>query len=154
MIEELYNTCYDELLCWCVALTKQKAQAEDLVQEAFLRAIRHRTLLEQMAFRKRRAWMFRTVRNLYVDELRKAAAAVRKEGLLFGLPVCSGDYSDGECAQMLKALSEEERVLFVMRYLQGYNSVEIGKLFGLPPATVRSKLVSARKRLRKEWENT
>lgn len=49
---------------------------------------------------------------------------------------------------LLEDLPEEEGRVFVMRYLMGYNSRQIGELLSLPPGTVRYKLSSARKRLR------
>ena len=50
--------------------------------------------------------------------------------------------------QLLARLPETERVLIVMRYLQGYNSTQIGQILELPPGTVRTKLASARKHLK------
>ena len=54
--------------------------------------------------------------------------------------------------QLLEQLPEQEGVLFAMRYFQGYNSRELGQMFGLPEGTVRSKLLLARKHLRKLLE--
>ena len=36
-----------------------------------------------------------------------------------------------------------------MRYIEGYNSTELGEIFDLPPSTVRSRLSSARKKMSK-----
>ena len=63
------------------------------------------------------------------------------------------DYGELENAQLLSGLPEEERILFTMRYLEGYNARELGELFGIPPATVRMRLASARKHLQREWED-
>ncbi|MDO4454050.1 MAG: sigma-70 family RNA polymerase sigma factor [Eubacteriales bacterium] len=57
-----------------------------------------------------------------------------------------------DCSDMLKILPDEERVLFVMRYLQGYTSSEIGRMFQIPDGTVRSRLASARRKLRQIWD--
>ena len=40
--------------------------------------------------------------------------------------------------------------MFTMRYFEGYNARELGEIFDLPAATVRSRLASAKRRLR-EW---
>lgn len=50
--------------------------------------------------------------------------------------------------QLLNGLPGDEGVLFVMRYLEGYTSKELGEFFGLPPGTVRSRLSDARKHLK------
>ena len=47
MIDELYNSLYKELTGWCTAMTGSRALAEDLVQEAFLRALINVSLLEE-----------------------------------------------------------------------------------------------------------
>ena len=47
-------------------------------------------------------------------------------------------------------LPEGERALFLLRYFQGYDAAELGRIFGLPPSTVRSRLSAARRRL-KRW---
>lgn len=52
-----------------------------------------------------------------------------------------------EWEDLLNSLPDMEGVLFAMRYLQGYNSTQIGEIFSMPPGTVRSKLSSARKHL-------
>ena len=66
----------------------------------------------------------------------------------------TGEYTEIDCSQMLDLLPDEERVIFVMRYLEGYTSIEIGNLFQLSGSTVRSRLASARKRLRKAWSES
>ena len=58
------------------------------------------------------------------------------------------ELKDLEWQQLLSTLPDEEELLFTMRYLQGYNSKQLGELFGMPSGTVRSKLSSARKHLR------
>ena len=73
MIDELYDSLYKELTGWCTAMTGSRTLAEDLVQEAFLRALINAGLLEELDAAKRRAWMYRTVKNLYIDRKRREA---------------------------------------------------------------------------------
>lgn len=151
MIDELYDTLYQELTGWCTAMTGNKAMAEDLVQEAFLRALLHAGLLEALDAGKRRAWMYRTVKNLYIDRKRRDAFETMAEQL----PeegAEDAEYAQVDDEQLLSVLTPEERLLFTMRYLEGYNSAELGHMFGLPPGTVRSRLSGARHRLRRALE--
>ena len=140
MIEDLYEKYRAELIRWCRRMTQNESAAEDLVQEAFYRALHHTQELDGMDLAQGRAWLYRTVRNLFVDRFRRE----RREAVMAELP---------EDAQLLSGLPEEERILFTMRYLEGYNSRELGELFGIPPATVRMRLASARKHLQREWED-
>lgn len=147
MIDELYDSLYRELTGWCTAMAGNKTVAEDLVQEAFLRALINGELLEGMDAGKRRAWMYRTVKNLYIDRKRREAFETMAEQL----PeegAWDAEYAQVDDEQLLSVLTPEERILFTLRYLEGYNSAELGKLFGLPSGTVRFRLSGARHRLR------
>ena len=55
MIDELYDSLYQELTGWCTAMAGSRTQAEDLVQEAFLRAMLNIGLLQELDAGKRRA---------------------------------------------------------------------------------------------------
>lgn len=167
MIDELYHSLYKELTGWCTSMTGSRTLAEDLVQEAFLRALINADLLEGLDHARRRAWMYRTVKNLFVDKKRREVFEstvwqIPEEG--FGerlTKACEesfeesfeeAGYAQVDDAQLLGLLTPEERMLFTLRYLQGYNSAELGELFHMSPGTVRSKLSGARRRLRQSLE--
>lgn len=167
MIDELYHSLYKELTGWCTSMTGSRTLAEDLVQEAFLRALINADLLEGLDHARRRAWMYRTVKNLFVDKKRREAfestmRQIPEEGLGERLTKgCEESFEEGfveagyaqvDDAQLLGLLTPEERMLFTLRYLQGYNSAELSELFHMPPGTVRSKLSGARRRLRQSLE--
>mgnify|MGYP001025812011 CR=1 FL=1 len=151
MIDELYDALYRELTGWCASMTGSRTLAEDLVQEAFLRALINAELLADLDFSRRRAWMYRTVKNLYIDRKRRESfETVMEQMPEEGLD--EAQYARIDDDQLLAALAPDERQLFTLRYLEGYNSAELGRLFGLPAGTVRSKLSGARSRLRQMLE--
>ena len=147
MLEQLYQRYHRELLRWCQSMTGDPSVSEDLVQEAFLRAISNQALLEGLSEAQRRAWLYRTVKNQYLDRLRHARFETAAESLPESLRR-SPEYDRIDWEQLLDSLPGQEGVLFALRYLEGYTSAELGKLFGLPPGTVRSKLSLARKHLK------
>ena len=57
-------------------------------------------------------------------------------------------FDEVETEQILLLLPQDVRLLFRMRYLEGYNSSELGEIFNLPPGTVRAKLSAAKKLLK------
>ena len=132
--------------------------AEELVHDAFLKAMTSWETLQGLTYTQQRAWMYRTVRNLFVDRYRK-----HQRELLAGY-VFDGEQTGGSSSpkppaessreneilwgMVLSQLAEEERALFIMRYLMGYTSKELGDMYSLPPGTVRSKLHSAKKKIR------
>ena len=146
MIEGLNSTYYKELLGWCKSMTQDTQQAEDLVQEAFLRAIDHTMLLESLKEKQRRSWMYQTIKNLYIDKLRHTSF----ETMVEEIPEAAAEtdeFSKISYEQAILQLPKEEQELFIMQY-QGYDSTELGRIFGMPAGTIRAKLSSARKRLR------
>lgn len=146
MIEEFYHVHYKELLGWCQSMTQNRQQAEDLVQEAFLRAISHTELLNHMKEKQRLSWMYHTIKNLYIDKIRHASFETAVEEIP-ELVAKSDEFSQISYEQAILQLPQEERELFVMQY-QGYNSTELSQIFDIPAGTVRAKLFSARKKLR------
>lgn len=165
MIEELYTSCHEELVKWCKGMCQDLSLAEDLVHEGFFRAMKNAELLDRLDFRQRRAWMYRTIKNLYVDHVRhkafeyscefEQAVSERDRGRQTGHDVLYYDqmeYIQADYEQLLDSLPEGEGVLLAMRYLYGYNSKELGQILGLEPATVRARLSVARKHMRTALE--
>lgn len=112
-----------------------------------------RTLINSFTERQCKAWLFTTARNLYCDQLRRAA----KEEQLLSTFFPEEDRAEPdsaldtvEAASLLALLTPEERRLFTLRYTAGYNASEIGQLLSLPPGTVRSRLAQIRHRLKTE----
>lgn len=148
-MEELYQETQDALLRYCVSLAHDESAAEDLAQETFLRAWTHLDELEDLAPAQRRAWLRRTARNLWIDNLRKHSRETFPGDEALEMASFEEDFTRGEVWHLLNCLPPEEGPLFRMRYFEGWNAAELGEIFDLPPGTVRSRLSSARKRLQK-----
>ena len=73
MWEALYKAHYPELLRYCAAACHDPALAEDLTQEVFLKALQNVDTFEGLGPSQRRAWLYRTARNLFVDAMRRTA---------------------------------------------------------------------------------
>lgn len=147
MIEELYTSYHNELVKWCQTMTDSHELAEELVQEAYLRAMLHQDMLEMLQEKQRRAWLYRTVKNLYIDNIRHRSFEDVVEDVPENVEEPQ-EFTEFEWIKLLESLPDIEGVLFSLRYLQGYNSNQLGRMFNLPSGTVRSKLSSARKHLR------
>lgn len=149
MWEALYERHYPELLKYCMAACRDRALAEDLVQETFLKALQNPDTMEDLGPCQRRAWLFRTMKNLFRDRYRRAVLESRH------LQTLDADaaYNDPgiqqvENEQVLKTLAPEDRVLFRLRYIEGYNAAEISEMLDMPPGTIRSRLSRCRKLLK------
>lgn len=147
MVEDVYEKYHQELVRWCQKMTKNRDMAEELVQEAFLRAMLNEELFHRLNDKQQRSWLYRTVKNIYVDRVRHTC----RETVVEELPNMQKEQEEMtavEWESLLNSLPDMEGLLFVMRYLEGYNSKQIGELFQIPLGTIRSKLSSARKHLR------
>ena len=149
-VQDLYAKFYKELLAYCKAMTKSTASAEDLVQETYMRAFTHWEDVEDLSTSQCRAWLYRTARNLFIDQARKLARETPAEEEQLSLASFEEDLTQAAVAQLIARLPDGERTLFTMRDFEGYNARELGEMFDLPAATVRSRLASAKRRLR-EW---
>ncbi len=150
MIEELYTAFYDRLLRYCVAAARgDRHTGEDLAQETFLRALTHIGEVESLSRAQQFAWLKKTARNLYIDRVRKLSRESCVEQVDLERDAFEEDHSAAAVKQLVGRLPEEERTIFILRHFEGYNASEIGEIFSLPPATVRSRLASARRRLKK-----
>jgi RNA polymerase sigma-70 factor (ECF subfamily) len=67
--------------------------------------------------------------------------------------VTEDDLSEVMVRQLCGELPDNEKDLFWLRYMEGYNSSELGKLYDLPASTVRARLLSARKKITKLYYN-
>jgi RNA polymerase sigma-70 factor (ECF subfamily) len=145
-------------LAYCVALgvLHNTAEAEDVAQEAMLRAYRsfHR-LRDRERFR---GWLVRMAFRLALDRIRSKNRRERHEttamrvaeesqrGASIENLVASREF-ERQVARALDALPEKLRIVMVLAAIEGYNTREVAKLAGVPEGTVKSRLFLARKKL-------
>jgi len=141
-------------------LVRDRALAEDLAQDAFVRAFaRLRTYDPERRFS---AWFFQILRNIVIDHIRrKRVAAISLDELQAGgypeppseNPESSPE-ADVERKELGRALEEglqriraEHREAIVLRYQQGLTVDEIAGILHLPEGTVKTYLHRGRKEL-------
>lgn len=151
MWDEVYRALREELTRYCRGLCRSEAAAQDLAQDAFLRALQNSDSFTALSPKQQRAWLYRTAHNLFCDRDRRAR---REQQLLdevraFGQDSPAGEDAFGsvELQLLLNRLAPQERTLFYLRYAEGYNATELGEMFGQPPSTIRARLAKARMQL-------
>jgi RNA polymerase sigma-70 factor (ECF subfamily) len=141
VLSELYAEAREPLQRYALRLTRDPDRAEDLVQETFLRAMAHLALLSGLGASQRRAWLYRVLKNLFLDQVRRKArldAILQRLAQLAAvddLPVV-----DVEVNRLIDAAPIQYREVLFRRYIRGQTSDQIGQELGLPAATVRSRL--------------
>lgn len=129
-----------------------RADAEDVFQEVFLRLLRDTTVFRDTEHLK--AWLLRVTVNC-CNDLRRSAW-FRRTAPLEAAPETAAPMLDGhdELWQAVRALPDDLRTAVWLHYVEGYGTDEIAAMTGCRPATVRTRLHRARKRLKLELEGT
>ncbi len=141
-------------LAYRVALgvLRNSAEAEDVAQEAMLRAYRN---FHRLRDRDRfRAWLVRTAWRLALDRIRSAGRRERREravvegcGAAQVESVVATREFERHFAAALDELPEKLRMVIVLAAIEGYNTREVAKLLDIPEGTVKSRLHWARQQL-------
>lgn len=137
-----------ELRAYAVAICSSRDDAEDLVQDAIERALRAEG--RPRVPDELRPWMFRVIRNLHYDELRKLR--VRREYLAAERRLSDEAGSSDTARDVLiriafEKLPPETREVLCLVDIMGLKYVEAAKVMDVPPGTVMSRISRARKAL-------
>lgn len=156
-VDSLYNTAY--------RLTRNAADAEDLVQEAYLKAYRHYDKFQEGTNLK--AWLFKIMKNTFINNYRKnqrvppqSDFAELEQGGLEGKvrEDAAGRIKDPEeeflativdeqVQEALDSLSEDYRMAVILADLENFSYKEIAEILEVPVGTVMSRLYRGRKQL-------
>jgi RNA polymerase sigma-70 factor (ECF subfamily) len=130
---------------------RHREDAEDVAQEAFVRA--HRSLSQLRDRERFRAWLVRMTWRLAIDRLRtEKRRAIREMAVETERGVTAEQLASAqERARRLWAaideLPEKLRIAIVLASIEGHDVAEVGRLLDIPEGTVKSRLFLARKQL-------
>lgn len=147
--EEFYQACFDRLVGQLALVTGSLPEAEDVVQEAFLRAAAHWPSLRHYDVPEQ--WVRRVALRLAINQFRRArrrAAALVRLGPPPVTPPASADALALDGA--MRTLPIRHRQVVVLHYLLGLSVEEIGRELGMPVGTVKSQLHRARQALARQ----
>lgn len=136
-------------------LTRDDHDAEDIVQEAYLRAFR---FFDGFRGENSRAWLLKIVRNTFYTAVqqrqRGATVSIEEELLDMECESCDPEtiaLASADQKLIGRALEElpiQYREVMVLRELEGLSYKEIAAIIGVPLGTVMSRLARARQHLR------
>ena len=140
-IVETYSSMLLRLAC---TRLDDPADAEDIVQEVFLKLLTARPLFRDSEHEK--AWLIRTTLHRASD-LRRSAA--RRNVPLEEAAQAAAPQAGSELLTAVRALPEPYSAVIHLYYYEGYSIKEIAKLLGVPTPTVGTRLARGRERLRR-----
>ncbi|NQS75452.1 MAG: sigma-70 family RNA polymerase sigma factor [Peptococcaceae bacterium] len=163
--EELVRIYQNRVYALCVHLTSNGADAQDIAQEAFIRAYRYLGSFRQQA--DFGTWLHRITVNVWLNFRRKNKKIMT---LSLDEPYVDGDGGElqremaspkGDPLQALEKkefrglvrialdeLSPEHRAVLVLREIEDYSYEEIARMLGCSLGTVKSRLSRARRAMR------
>jgi RNA polymerase sigma-70 factor (ECF subfamily) len=135
------------------SILRNPSDAEDAVQEAFVRVLRHRETLGEV--RDNRVWLIRIVWNVALDRKRRAKsrpetddvaelARVLPSGGLSAEQIFSAAQHHAYVLACVEQLPAKEREVLMLSAFEELNSVEIASVLGISESSVRSRLFRAR----------
>lgn len=135
---------------FALGMVKDREDARDLSQEAFLRAFRAIDRFDDK--RPFYPWFLTILRNLCVSHLRRRRSTVAFDDIPLRLQSSSSNGLSMElrlCVQQaLAALDESDREIILLKDFQDLTYAEISEVLNIPRGTVQSRLYYARRRLR------
>lgn len=146
-VRAIYEVSYSRLVGIVSLVAGDRAEAEDCVQEAFIRLLREWPTVSQ--FDSPEAWTRRVALRLLSNRRRKARNGIR--ALLCLGPPRPAPAPTGDALDIQRALGHlpmGQRQVVVLHYVLGMGVTEIAAVLDLAPGTVKSRLSRARASLR------
>lgn len=154
-LEQVYREQYRSLVGFIAKRTGDRARAEELAQEAFVRAIQSRP-------QHPRSWLYAVATNLVRDDARRAGVTRRHLRIVRqqaehrrDVPAADTMWTRGEDGARLRtalaSLAERDRNALLLKE-DGLSYDEIADQLGLSRGSIGTTLARARKRLVSAWE--
>ena len=137
-----------ELHVWPLKRLGDRADADDMLQDLFLKAIRQQDRFCEL--RNARAWLFELARNALIDRLRVTREQIElPEDLVTDVTEVAAVDSLAACLpRVLSELSAEDREALSLCDLQGMSQHDYADLKGISLPGAKSRVQRARKRMR------
>jgi RNA polymerase sigma-70 factor (ECF subfamily) len=135
-----------------LGVLRHREDAEDVAQDAFLRA--HRAFVSLRDRDRFRAWLVRTAFRLSLDRQRGDRRRRRREGTAAGGTTGATESFETsvereerrrKVGEAMDALPEKLRIVTVLAAIEGHGVAEVARLLEIPEGTVKSRLHLARK---------
>lgn len=159
LLLSLYKRQAKIIYGYLIKIGCQKEEAEDIVQESFVKAIEY---MDGVANDKLSSWLFKVALNNYKNRLKRKSIINQMsidDGNFYYNLIFDNDVVDilikkehvDQIVTCLSYLKEEYRSLLILKYDLGLSYLEISKLLGIPENTVRTYLYRARNNFKEVW---
>jgi RNA polymerase sigma factor (sigma-70 family) len=144
-VTEIFSRCESRIGRYLLQMVGDRLLAEDLLQDTFVAALRGH--VQVTAADSGEAWLFGIARNQALAALRKGRRRNRALDLLSRRRTSEADNAEEIVAArdlLERHLSPDDRALVLLRYLHGFDAVELAAMTGRSAEAVRQRLSRAR----------
>ncbi|ANE48033.1 hypothetical protein SY83_18990 [Paenibacillus swuensis] len=147
--QELFYTYNMEVYRFCYYLLRNAADAEDMCQDVFLKAlVCDRSGIPETALK---AWLMRIAVNTCTNATKRSKLKLIKEAIYYGWrgtsglnesaeTVFEGHWERQELNELLNQLSDKLRKVIILKYLNDCTNQEIADILSIPLGTVKSRV--------------
>lgn len=144
MVYSWYQQYKTGLYRFALSILKDTHLAEDALQEAFVRMLNRNRLPDT---EKAQAWLYRVVRNICYDILRKRNRETEE------LPVSAANREETwEFTELIAPLPQKEQEILALRFIGGFSHKEIAQIMGMTVHSAKKRYERAIHTLRTEME--
>lgn len=150
--ELMYEAYYELLYEVSNDILKDHFLAEDAVSMTFIRAAKNFEKLDRPISRKTRSFLIIICKRIAIDMYRSRKQEniqTLEERHSMEMPI---DESL-ELKEIMGSLSEQHRMVLILRYYHGYSTKEIGQILSISESKVAKDLTNAKKELKKKLED-
>jgi RNA polymerase sigma-70 factor (ECF subfamily) len=165
---DIVNLYQHKLYQVCFRMLGNKQEAEDIAQEAFVRAYINLHTYDQK--RKFSTWIYRIATNLCIDRIRKKkpdyyldAQIAGTDGLDMYSQIAAEEQLPEEAVEQMELqdriqyeisrLPDKYRSVIVLKYIEELSLQEISEILDMPLGTVKTRIHRGREALRKQLNN-
>jgi RNA polymerase sigma-70 factor, ECF subfamily len=149
--EDFFDLHYTRLFRALWLMVRDRAEAEDVMQEAFLRLWERWDRVSTME--DPAGYLYRTAMNVFRSRRRRALVAVRRAVIeLFARDELEAVEGRDIVRRALSSLTTRQRAVVVLLHVVGLSSGETAEALGIRPSTVRVLAARARTTLKRELE--
>ncbi|GAB4170258.1 MAG: sigma-70 family RNA polymerase sigma factor [Calditrichia bacterium] len=164
--EELVRRYKDQLMNYVYRFVGNRTDAEDIVQETFLRVYKNKHYYKEIA--KFSTWVYTIAGNLAKTELRRrkrkkllSVSNIMKDDKDYDIPDTArnpesevdGTIKESIIQNAIEKLPHRFKEVIVLRDVQGFSYEEISQILNIPLGTVKSRVNRGRLKLQEELED-
>lgn len=151
---QLYNSFYKRIYNTCFRILHDSAEAEDAMQESFLKAFTNLgTYSQSIPFE---AWIVKIAINTSIDKLRKKKMDIIELNENIGYDIAEMNEHEEwkeitnkveQVKMAIEQLSEKNRLIINLYLIEGYDHDEIAEILNIAPGTARIQYMRAKQHL-------